>query len=196
MSGTHTRRRPLRRWRLLLPLAVLVIAGVIVAFLLHSRLVRWSDVLAATVRQDTVNGVGRVYAHDGSEWAVSVWVKVDASQTFPANTLLVPVKASPTQRPDEETVETAQMANYLPLLPRLARNHPSAWSRPVEWAGRRVLEATYAEGRAVGPNLAFRAYLDPQSKLIQGLDLVEHGRLVLKVQYRYNQALPANFRAK
>ena len=204
MSKEQAVSRARWRWPLLLAGAAIIAAAVWLIVVRQSRMVRWSEVLAATTRQETVNGVGRIYALDGSEWAATVWVRIDGPNRFPANSLLLPLQPKSRQGPADDVVGPARAVNFFEdtgfSLPRLAAAHAASPGRPTQWSGRPVLEVDFLPssrrdaGAAKSP-FGWRLYVDRGTTLIQGLDLFDAGKVVAKVEYRYNLPLPAGFRA-
>lgn len=199
-----------RRWRwgsvlLVLGLAVMIAAVATVVLVRRSRTVRWAEVMAATVQQETVNGVGRVFPPRGPEWALALWVQLDRDRRFPSNSLLLPVTGGKGARPSDEVVTRAEQVNFLSSkggavrLPKLAAREAATVGQPTEFAGRPSLQVTvygsaHQEGLPATPE-EWRFYVDPETKLVQGLDLLVGGRLAAKVEYRYNRPLPRGFTA-
>ncbi len=178
-----------------LGLLLLAVALLAVAWSCRQRaLVRWSEVLAAVTRQETVNGVGAIHAPDGSEWALTSWVQIAGPATFPARAGLVPVNTKPAQPPSPEAIEAGNMANFLTYsdLPELAARRRATPCRRVDWSGQELLLAEIPPSQGTS-GVTWRFYLDPESKLVQGLDLVSSNQLLARISYRYNLPLPKGF---
>ena len=195
-----------RFWWVLVLLLVAVLAASVVA-IWNARHVKWAEVMAAVARQKTINGVGRIYGEDGSEWAVAVWVRVDEAHSFASNQMLVPVSARPNQQPGPEVMALASAADYPDYIVRaLALLGHTARVRATTWSGKPTLETEVVfpvdrvEGEMVGghpPYLSLiRFYLDPDTKLVMAAELLVDGKARASVEYRYNLPLPKGFRPK
>jgi len=199
-----TAGRRWRRGRYLGIAAVLVVVAAAVLLLLarRGRVVCWSEVLFAATKQRTVDGTGRLYAADGSQWQVAVWIRVDGPNAFTANSLLLPISGGGAQ-PSPEVMTLARAVNYLDaergIVARLAREGATQPGRSTQFAGQPVREVVAAPSRgwsreAEAAGLTWRFYLDPRTKLVRGLDLLAGGKLAGKIEYHYNQPLPKGFR--
>jgi len=191
-----------RFWWALVLLVVAVLAASVVA-IWHATHVRWAEVMAAVAKQKTINGVGRIYAEDGSEWALALWIRSGGSASYAANWMLVPSKGSRKRAPTPDVDMLREATDYtdgIGAIGPLAENHSATRVSPTEWGGEPALEAVvsypaqYLSGWRTHPD-GYRFYLDPDTRLVMAAELFMAGKLRATVEYHYNRPLPKGFEA-
>ncbi len=206
MSSVRNRgrlTRLIRRFWRAIALALVAFVTVSGLAIWNATHVRWAEVMAAAAKQKTINGVGRVYAEDGSEWGVALWVRVDGLDAYISNSMLVPIEGNRNTPPTPEVAmlsEATDYTNAMGAVGPLAANNVATRVHPVEWGGQPVLKAEvgfprYVVGEQLHPD-RYRFYLDPETHLVKAAELFVAGRLRATVGYHYNRPLPKGFRAE
>ncbi len=189
-------------WALVMVLAA--VFAILVIVIRSAPRVTWSEVMAAAAKQKTINGVGRIYGEDGSEWASTAWIRIDGPETFASNQMLVPVGGRAVEGPKEDVVALCMVSKYPLLLnSTLTRARVAMRVRPANRGGKPALKAEVTFP-VKGPIAQFtmdppypdrwRFYLDPDTRLVKAAELYREGKLRATVEYRYNLPLPKDFK--
>jgi len=201
-----------RHWRVAVPVAVAAVAVAALVVVGRARpAVKWSAVLEAAGGRETMHGRGRVYLKDGTEWDYALWAKIEGAGRFITKGMARPVSL----RPGEEEL-SSEPPPELPMLcdamnccgeggivERLSgAGGGRARARRCEWGGRAALMVEVETRKALGESGegypdGWCFYLDPDAKLVRGMELfmVEEGELRLRGRcaYEYDLPLPPGF---
>jgi hypothetical protein len=194
-----------RRASRILAFAVAALVLAAAAWLVVARArtqVRWTAVMEAANATSTINGVAALSGEDGTEWAYSLWSQVEGPGAFSPRGMLVAVKAPREAKPSDLILRLTQAVDYCArdgVAASLAARRLSSRGRWAQWGGRRALEVTVraaeVPGRTEKSPDEWRFYLDPRTRLVQGLEILDRGVLYAHVEYRYNQPLPSGVRS-
>jgi hypothetical protein len=193
--------RAVRRAPRIIAFAVAVLVLAAAAWLVVARArtqVRWTAVMEAANATSTINGVATLSGEDGTEWAYSLWSQVEGPGAFSPRGMLVAVKAPQAAKPSDLILRLTDAVDYCArdgVAASLAARRLSSRGRWARWGGRRALEVTVraseVPGRTEKSPDEWRFYLDPRTRLVQGLEILDRGVLRAHVEYRYNQPLPS-----
>lgn len=206
MPKNATSETSSRRPRSAIPLAVVgVTVLVAAAWFVVARArtqVKWTAVMEAANAASTINGLARLSGEDGTQWDYSLWSRVEGPGAFSPKGMLVPVRVPKGAKPSDLTVRVAGAVDYCGpegVAAALAGRKRSSRGRWTKWGGNRVLKATVHASEVPGwagsaPD-EWRFYLEPHTRLVQGVEIFANGALRGRAEYRYNQPLPPAFAA-
>ena len=212
-SESTARRGGARRWvrwsAAMLPVVIAVGALVWLSVARGTREVSWPAALEAAEQRTTIHGMARFYLEDGSEWAYTLWVRVEEAGPGTDEGLLGLLKvggrrAEEMRGPDPELVALCKAVNYYGhegILRRLAAARGSAPAKRValDEGSALVVELTGQEafGRQGTPPHLWHLYLDPDTLLVRKLEVFADDagvRLRRAVcEYEYDAPLPPGF---